>query len=85
MPSIRKLESVWPSYGLCKITKFFMKCVSCTKFYTEYFTMRHYAGFLQIGSQIAKLWSKLVGDEQNIEHNSMGKKNCWKENKSKID
>ena len=27
MPSICKLELVWPSYSLCKITKFFMKCV----------------------------------------------------------
>ena len=31
---------------------YFMKCVFCTKLYTEDFIMRHYVGFSQIGSQM---------------------------------
>ena len=27
MPSICKLELVWPIYNLCKITKYFMNCI----------------------------------------------------------
>ena len=56
MPSICKSELVWASYSLCKITASFLWnaffALSFIMHYTEYFTMRHYAGFSQIGSHM---------------------------------
>ena len=49
MLGVYKSELVWPSYIVCKSRSFFMKCVFCTKFYTENLVCAIMPGFRKSG------------------------------------
>ena len=56
VPIFCEFKLVWPSYGLCKFTSSILLneflLLSFIMLYTEDFSMHHYVGFSQIGSQL---------------------------------
>ena len=94
MPSICKSELVWLSYGLCKITvRFLWNASSALSFimhYTEYFSMRNYAGFSQIGSHMLRAflyftwpvvkhssWISILKDREGMRLFQLVTPGCW--------